>query len=47
MESAVILQIGEFKLSQYTDGSLLITKDSGESMEISLETLRNMWDWLY
>ena len=47
-----LLKIGEFTISQYTDDSLLISKED-ESMEVSLNTfrrfytLRRFWDENY
>ena len=40
---ATILQIGEFQLMQYTENSILIKKNNGEAMEISIDTLRDIW----
>ncbi len=39
-----VLRIGEFRISQYRDNSLVIYREDGESMEVSLETLRRFWD---
>ena len=38
-------KVGEFRISQYGD-SLLVLKD-GESMEVSVDTLRRFWDENY
>ncbi len=37
------IRIGEFLVRQYTDDSLLITKDE-EAMEVNLDTLKKFWD---
>jgi hypothetical protein len=42
-----VLKVGEFSISQYTNDSLLIRKEDGESMEVSLNTLRKFWDENY
>ena len=38
-----IIQVGEFEIMEYGDG-LIIIKNDDESMQVSLETLRQFWD---
>ncbi len=38
-----ILLIGEFQLTQYSENSILIGRNNGETMEVKLETLRKFW----
>ena len=42
-----VFKVGEFRISQYTNDSLLIRKEDGELMEVSLNTLRRFWDENY
>jgi hypothetical protein len=42
----MVIQVGEFEISEYGDG-IVIIKDMGESMELSLDTLRRIWDENY
>jgi len=42
LSGSEIFEVGEFSISQYTDDSLLITKE-GEAMELNLDTLRRFW----
>jgi hypothetical protein len=43
-EDEKIIKIGEFEISKYSEGSILIKKEDGESMELKIETL---WDKNY
>ena len=43
LSGSEVLKVSEFSISQYTDDSLLISKED-ESMEVSLNTLRRFWD---
>ena len=42
-----VFKVGEFSISQYTNDSLLIRKEDGELMEVSLNTLRRFLDENY